>query len=143
MTPEFIISSLIPTIAIIVVGVILRKQIKSQQEILEMYKGYASTFDSKKYKEAYEDVHIPMAVSKALKKFEENWEKENEDFAIIGRAFVDQYDEMQQYIGKQFEGYDKQTVDRIVNDNFPKSQRYLLTSLASRLRQKNDPPKTD
>ncbi len=50
----------IPTLASIVVGVILRKQINSQNELLANYKNYIETTDWKKIKEHYENYVIPQ-----------------------------------------------------------------------------------
>lgn len=49
----------IPTIATTIVGIILKKQINSQNQIIQNYKDYIQTTDWKKVKEQYETFTIP------------------------------------------------------------------------------------
>jgi hypothetical protein len=55
----------IPTIAVIIVGFILNKQIQTQNTLLNGYKDFIATTDYKKAKEFYEDIVIPKEIAKA------------------------------------------------------------------------------
>lgn len=109
----YIVTSGVPTIAIIIVGFILDRQVKSQKELIESQRDYINTTDWKKIKEYYEDFEIPSL----LKKRDE-----------IHSEFHKASDEMFKYLHawlKNLESKEKGIAKRIVVKYMPTSELYF------------------
>jgi hypothetical protein len=124
---QYLITTGIPTAAVLIVGFILRRQIKSQSEIIEKYKAYIETIDWRKVKDHYEEFRIPQEVEKAKKEVIDQVEKQVRELTPMVDDLVDQHLEMTRFCAIVLLNHlDKETGQSLVRASMPKSEQAFV-----------------
>jgi|SRR5690348_9387804 len=114
--PEIL--SIISIAVTAIVGIILSRQIKSQQQIIGQYKDLLQTLDLNKIKEFHE--LDKKAILSQVKLELNNFHEQNA--ATFGR----QFDEMASYISDQLIHFTKDQRDEIIKRHLPHSQKLFF-----------------
>jgi gas vesicle protein len=140
---EYLIVTGIPTIAVVIVGFILRNQIKAQNEMIENYQEYIKTIDWKSVKEWYEKFEIPKIISEiekdVNKQFNDFEEEINPHVDKLVKDLKDLYMLVTILGGLYVEEEERKKVADVITPNF---SPYLVKSWALLEQHIPEHPKT-
>jgi hypothetical protein len=116
-TIEYLITTGVPTVVTLIVGVILRSQIKAQREMMETYKNYLQVLDISKIKDLHE-----YQYKLKIKMIRKEIDMQLNQFSL---DMKDEYDELSIFADTVVNSLPAEKQEEFISEHFPLCKKYF------------------